>query len=275
MPSQRNKTTLRQLEKTDFLVVSAKTQKPTVNAELEKLGPEIVGGSGEAPPAPDWNNLQEWGITALKSSAEEVRGTDRDLQNSRVRLSQARLDRREKLGRVSAGHRSLRKSFTGTYGGESLPLVGLDAVPAKAMVPAREQMRTVVGRMRDPELSGRLPEPKAGQKPIELEELAQARDLEITDLEDQMGEVDELRKQTDEALVVRDAALAKNRRVYANVGRMLEGVYRLAGLDELADRIRATVRSARKKVEEDSAKPEESKPESDQEVEETETSETA
>ena len=276
MPSQTNRTALRQLEKTDFLVVSARTQKPTVNAELERLGAEIVGaGPGEAPQAPDWNQLQEWGITALENSAEEIRTTDRDLQNRRVRLSQARQERDEKRNRIDTGHRALRRSFGGTYGAESLPLVGLDAEPAKALVPAREQMRTVVDRMRDPQLTTQLPAPLAGQKPIELEELAGARDSEITDLEDQMGEVDELRKQTDEALVARDAALARNRRVYSNVGRVLEGVYRLAGLDELADRIRATVRTARRKVEEEPVTPEESKPDSEQEVEETETTETA
>ena len=254
MPSQTNKSALKQLEKTEFLVVSAKTQKLMVNGRLAKAGPEIVdAGSGEAPPAPDWNQLQEWGIAALDQSAEEVRQTDRDLRKNRVRLRKARQDRNGKVKRVASGHRSLRQSFTGTYGPESLPLVGLDAEPARALLAAREQMREVVERMRDPQLTAALPEPVAGQQPIELATVADARDAELGDLEVKMAEIDGLRKQTDEALFVRGRALAKNRRVYSNVGRLLEGVYRLAGLDQLADRIRVTERSRRKKTEESAA----------------------
>ncbi len=250
MSRTTNKLTLQHLEKTEYLVVSAKTQKPTVNDRLAELGSPPAGeGSGGAPPAPDWNQLQEWSIHSLEDSAEEVRSTDRNLRKTRVRLTKARQDRDGRIERMAAGHRSLRQSFTGTYGPKSLPLVGLDEVPARALMPVREQMRETVGRMRDPQLAAGLPEPLAGQKPIDLESVANARDTEIGDLEAKMGDIDELRKQTDEALIVRDEALAKNRRVYVNVGRLLEGVYRLAGLDELADRIRATQRSARRQQE--------------------------
>ncbi len=253
----QNRTVLKQLEKTEFLVVSGKTQKPTVNDRLAKLELGTAGdGSGGALPAPDWNQLQEWGIAALENSAAEIKRTDRDHRKVRVRLSDARRDRDRKVERIAGGHRALRQSFTGTYGEPSLPLVGLDALPARRLVAVREQMREVVGRMRDPQLAAGLPEPLAGQKPIELETVADAREGEIGDLEVQMGEVDALRKQTDEALIVREEALARNRRVYSNVGRLLEGVYRLAGLDELADRIRATTRAPRKKSEPESSESE-------------------
>ena len=250
MPSQTNRTALRQLEKTDFLVVSAKTQKPTVNDRLQQMGVEIFGeGSGEAPAAPDWNQLQEWSIAALETSAAEVRRTDREHRKSRVRLGKVREDRDQLVTQLASGHRSLRHSFTGTYGTRSLPLVGLDAVPARALKAVQEQMRDVVGRMRDPALTAALPEPLAGQPAIELDELADAREAEVVDLEAKTAETDQLRKQMDESMVVRDQALARNRRVYTNVGRLLEGVYRLVGLDELADRIRATERSPRRRPE--------------------------
>lgn len=248
MSSLTTKAALKQLEKTDFLVVSARTQKPTVNDRLQTTIPELFGeGFGEAPPAPDWNQLQDWSIAALETSATDVRRSDKELRKSRVRLGKARGDRNELLHQLSSGHRSLRQSFTGTYGAVSLPLVGLDAVPARALKAAQEQMREVIGRMRDPDLASALPEPLAGQEPIALDALANARDAEVRDLDAKVAEIDELRKQTDEAMVTRDQVLADNRRVYSNVGRLLEGVYRLAGLDELADRIRATERSPRRK----------------------------
>ncbi len=251
--SNQNQTVLKLLEKTEFLVVSAKTQKPTVNDRLAGLGPAIVGAAGETS-APDWNQLQEWGIAALEASAAEVRESDRAHRKTRVRLSDARRDRNGKMSLITAAHRALRQSFTGTYGAASLPLVGLGEAPVRPLLAVREQMREVVGRMRDPQLATALPAPLAGQKPIDLESVADARDDEIGDLEVQMGRVGALRKQKDEALVARDEAMKRNRRVYSNVGRLLEGVYRLAGLDELANRIRATTRAARRKAE---AEPEE------------------
>ncbi len=251
MPKLTNGSVLKQLEKTDYLVVSARTQKPTVNDRLAKADPEIFGaGSGEAPSAPDWDYFQEWGIAALEQSSKEVRQTDRDLRKSRVRLKKARRDRNRAAKIIFAGHRSLRTSFKGTHGPESLALVGLEEEPAAALQAAREQMSEAVGRMRDPQLAGELPPPLAGQRPIDLESVADARAAELDDFDARMDEIDELRKQTDEALVVRNEALARGRRVYANVGRLLEGVYRLAGLDELADRIRVTRRASRKKEEE-------------------------
>ncbi len=269
MSSQTNKTALKQMEKTEFLVTSAKTQKPTVNDRLSTIGPDIFGeGSGEAPPAPDWNQLQEWGIAALESSVEEMRQTGRAYRKSKVRLGKARQDRNDKLDLVAAAHRTLRKSFAGTYGARSLPLLGLDAEPARALKASREQMGEVVVRMRDPQLASALPEPLAGQRPLELESVADARAAEIGDLEARMGEVDVLVKETDEALVVRNQALARNRRVYSNVGRLLEGVYRLAGLDELADRIRATQRAARKKTD---GEPEEGSATTEPETDQSET----
>ncbi len=254
MPRLTNKSVLKRLEKTDYLIVSARTQKPTVNERLARSGLEIAGtGPGEAPPVPDWNQLQEWGIAALEQSAGEVRQTDRDLRKSRVRLAQARGDRDRKIDLIAAAHRALRQSFTGTYGVESLPLVGLDAVPAQALQAVREQMSEVVGRMRDPQLAESLPAPQAGQKPIDLESVADAREVEIGDLEAKMSEIGRLRKQIDEALVARNQAVAANRRVYSNVGRLFEGMYRLARLDELASRIRATERSSRKQAEPDAS----------------------
>ncbi len=106
--SNQNRTVLKQLEKTDFLVVSGKTQKPTVNDRLAELGPAIIGGAGETP-APDWNQVQEWGIAALESSAAEVREKDRGHRKTRVRLADARRARNGKMTLITAAHRALRQ----------------------------------------------------------------------------------------------------------------------------------------------------------------------
>ncbi len=48
-------------------------------------------------------------------------------------------------------------------------------------------------------------------------------------------------------MIARDETLKLSRRVYSNAGRILEGLYRFAHLDELANRIRLTEPTTRKK----------------------------
>ncbi|MCP3958158.1 MAG: hypothetical protein GY719_09930 [bacterium] len=234
--------------KTEFLVTSIKTHKPTVTVRIGEAGIEIFAGvEGEAPAAPDWNQVQDWGVAALEASAAEVKKTDRAYRNNLVHLNQARQDRNETLGELKGAHRVMRSSFNGTYGGESLPLMGLEGVPARAHLAFREQIGEVVSRMSDPVMVGALPAPRAGQSAIAIDSLVEARTGEITELEDRMEDVRGARKRATESKAVRDETRKKHRRVYSNVARIQEGIYRLAGLDELADKIRATQRAARKK----------------------------
>ncbi len=58
-----------------------------------------------------------------------------------------------------------------------------------------------------------------------------------------------IRKRLDASIVARDETRRRHRRIYANVARVQEGLYRLAGLDDLADRIRVTEPSPRQKKE--------------------------
>ncbi len=244
MSSQFHKKTLKQMEKTEFLVASARTWKPTVNAR--RAGAGSPGTRSGSPGEPDWDHVQEWCIDELETSAESLRRADRHHREQRVFLQQARLDRDLRLAGLESGQRALRRSFSGTYGPESLALFGLDAEPARALVAAREQIRGIVVLLRDPQMAAGLPAPKAGQAPIPLTPLADFWDGEITALEARMLEIDQLRKKAQEAMIARDQALKQSRRAYANAGRILEGLYRFAGLDQLADRIRLTERSPRK-----------------------------
>lgn len=251
MSSQITKPALQLVEKTEFLVSSVRTHKPTLGANLAELPPELFPGvGGEEPTAPDWNHLQDWNIAALEASAEEVRQTDQDHRENLVQLAQLRADRRALLTRFQTGHRALRDSFTGTYGKDSLPLVGLDSPPARASLAAREQLREVISRMRDPELAEGLPDPLAGQSSIDLVSLSDAREAEIKRYDENGAELKSMRKRVVESRVRRLEARARNRRAYSNFARIQEGLYRLAGLDDLADRIRFNARSPNKKTEE-------------------------
>ncbi len=250
MKSQISRAALKLLEMTEFLVTSVRNLKSTAVAHLGEVFQDLLAGAG-APPAPDWSAVQDFNLALLTASAAEVQRTDRDHRHNRVRDRQLRRQRRHLVRVLKAGYRDLRQSFTGTYGEDALPLVGLDAPAEKRYLAVREQMREVIARMLDSELAARLPATRAGQAPIDLEALAGARQGEVEELEVTMEAIQESGKQLDASIVTRNEARRRHRRIYANVFRVQEGLYRLAGLDDLADRIRFTVPSPPTKQEED------------------------
>ena len=239
MSSLTTRETLQMFEKTEFAITSTTTQKATVTAELtEALGGDLTAPDGTTVAMPDWDAVQTYHAALLERSAEEVRKADQDHRLNRVNVSQVRQKRRQLAGGLKRRHRDLRKSFTGTYGEEALPLVGLDAPPAKAFLAIREQQLETVERMRDPELASQLPEPRSGQEALNLVTLADRAEKGVRDFEAAGEEIQRMRKVLDESLIARKEAQKRHRRLYLNVVRIQEGYYRLAGLDELADRIR-------------------------------------
>jgi hypothetical protein len=78
---------------------------------------------------------------------------------------------------------------------------------------------------------------------------------EVAALGESLTELDRMLKEGDQALVNRQATLDSQRRTYVNVARSQEAYYRLAEEDDLADRIRPSLRRATRR-----ARPEESEP---------------
>ncbi len=252
MATQISKAALKQLEKTSYLASSMRTQKPIVNARLADLKLELLAGETADPASvPDWDHLQEWGISKLEASALDVRQVDRTHRHKLVHLDKRRDDRVTFVDEVNEDYRQLRQSFSGTYGDNALALVGLDAVLARSFLAISEQVSELIVRMRDPGMAAALPEPTAGQSPIDLEVLATAWEARTEKLDQMSAEIDTLINNAQESRVLVQETLQRSQRLYVNVGRLQEGLYRLAGLGELADRMRATVRAPRKKVDDE------------------------
>ncbi len=247
MTSQTSKAALRSLDRTEFLVMSTRTQKPNVSIRLTQVFiPALTGADGEVAPTTDWDLVQESHAGLLETSAAEVQRTDKAHRVNKVKMSEMRRKRRKLVAGLTSRHRDLRSSFTGTYGKDALPLVGLDATPERRFLAVREQQLEILERLRDPELASRLPEPRGGQAALDLTALADAIETEILELEVAMEAIQRMQKQVDESLVVKRETLRQHRRLYVNVARIQESYYRLAGLDELADRIRSPAFPRRK-----------------------------
>ncbi|MEM7587404.1 MAG: hypothetical protein AAF560_28710 [Acidobacteriota bacterium] len=277
MSSNTSKTVLRELEKTSYLVTSIRATQPLVNArlaELPPLGPS--GGETEVAAAiqpPDWDHLQNWAIVSLESAGDEIRGTDHAMRQLRVRVLQLRADRRDEVRAMSSDYRAVRRTFTGVYGVEALALIGLDAEPARGVLAIREQIQELIQRMREPQLRATLPPPRAGQSAPDWDALTHGWQARLRRYDDLTASIDNLAKEAQELRVVLREVRSRNRRLYANVGRVQEGLYRLAGLDDLADRMRAVERSPRKKPESETESEETSPPDAAEGPEGSEASE--
>ena len=249
MTSQTSKAALWSFEQAEWLATSTQTQNPMVSGELDELYRSILPEGEEVPDLPDFKVVQSSNVLLLLHSADNVRRADQAHRKNLVELDNMRSRRRQMAEGFKQRYRDERKSFEGTYGEDSLAYVGLDAPPGLSFLAVREQLLEFRERLRDPETPGKLGNPLPGHSPVEPETLADAVDGEVSAYDTLMTDIRQQRKRADESLSVKKAALADHRRVVVNVARIQEGYYRLVGLDDLADRIRAARR--RRKAKED------------------------
>lgn len=93
--------------------------------------------------------------------------------------------------------------------------------------------------MNDPEQLAQLPAPRGGMAVLDFAALSAVVRQLVADFEAYLEKIKDLRKTVKKLALERREAIKLHRRVYANVGRVQEGLFRLAGLDDLAAQIRA------------------------------------
>lgn len=242
MSSQSNRETVLSLDKAEYLGASTKTHMPTVSPKLDEVyGMLPPRGEGEGPRTHDWDGLQGDNADLLDHSSRNVRSTSHAYRVAKVRVFEIRRRRDAKGTDLRQHHRSLKKRFLAGYDEDDLDLVALELPPSPRIADLREQCRDFVERARDPELPAKLRGPKTPTAALEFPALADEFEEIVDDYDELNKELKEAEKERDEAFAAREAAKQLNRRIYTNVARIQEGFYRLAGLDELADRIRKTI----------------------------------
>lgn len=251
MGSQTTVATLRSLDLGEYVITSTRTQKPEVSGELGHLFLKVVPDDRQSEvTVPDWDQIQEANASLLECSLANVRDKDQAHRLNQVTWDQMRADRKTLIDDLRDQHRGLRLIVTGTYGADALPLVGLDAPPEVRMVAVREQALELLERLREPRLAAQLPAPRTGVAPLDLEAIADGIETKIRELETLLAEMKRMRTTLDASLVARRHALQHHNQIYLNVARVQEAYYRLAGLDELAKRIRTVFRATRRKTKE-------------------------
>lgn len=268
MGPQTTKTILRFLDKAEYLVTSIRTQLKVVSPKLIEFFSLLPPTSEGEPAWPDWASVQEANAVRLEQATAETHQASqaylaaKSLVNATLRL------RNKLVKNLKQRYRNLRGSFGSTYTEEALPLTGLVDPPLRNFLAFREQCLFVIKRMRLEGLIEQLGGPVADLSPLDIDTIGTGLETAVGAIEAVLDDLREHQKLRDEALIVKQQAEDHLRLVYANVARIQEGYYRLAGLDELADRIRLTIPKSAK-----SSPPSTTPPTTTEPIKETEPSE--
>lgn len=232
--------TLLGLDKAEYLVTSTRTQKAAVSPRLAETF-SVVTPAGDEPT--DWDKMQDRKADLLDHHRKVTRDASNVHRSAKVKVKQIRRRRNRTANGLRLYYRGLKTNFEATYEIDVAELVGLDAPPERKPFAFREQLIDVVERVRDPSLVDKLGSSREGSALLDLEALGLDLEGRVGVLDAVLAELTEAEKVRDEALVVRNEARRQLRRVTVNIARIQEGYYRLVGLDDLADRLRLSIRA--------------------------------
>lgn len=244
MQGHSTKETLLGLNQAEYLGASTLTQLSTVSPKLAEVYSVVPpSGEGEGPPTPDFDKVQGSNAGLLAHANGELRTTSFFYRTAKVKVIDLRKTRDNTAEELQDVYRALKLRAESAYGRKKLALLGLAGQPADNVTALREQLRDVADRASASNVTEALGPPRPLGIPIDFEAVVVELREKLEVLEQLMKDLTEAEKVRDEAFAAKKAAQDRHRRVRINVARIQEGYYRLAGLDELADRIRFTVRS--------------------------------
>lgn len=240
MEREVNKTTVLIINKAQYLSQSTGTQLEFVSPLLNDFFNRPAPSEGPDTPPVDYRAAQQSNIVLLDEGIQEVQEKSQAHRIAKIETSNA-LRERDVFGREITGRfRGLRSSAKASYK-ERWLLLGLVAPPETDHTGMYERCRDLHEYLLDPQMPIRLGDPEDGQPAFDFPQLASTLGPRLDLYKQSLDRWVEAKKQRDDALISKRAAVKRLRSLYANIARIQEGYFRLAGLEELADRIRLTI----------------------------------
>ncbi len=158
-----------------------------------------------------------------------------------IQVSKAQKRSEELASKVYDKQTSARQILAGLYGSEHQ----FELAAAKGNTPQGpktlpEQVDQTVKLLRNPE--GETPAKKVGGVDVDFTGMADDLDGDLTEYKSSRVGVERRRKEADATRIASNQAIAEYDRVFPAVATSLEGLFRLVGERDLADRIRTSVR---------------------------------
>lgn len=248
-PSTKEIVTL--LDQAEFLGTSIRTQRGTVSPELNGVfSPPPPLGDGEPASPTNWDGVQLQNADLIDKAVLEVQEASQGHRSAKIRVSDVITERQDATTDLRKRHRAHQQILKGASGPRGLTLTGLDSSPVTTILGMREQSTLVLKQYEDPSVREKLasiPKDEAPGPVPDMDTLSGDLRDDIETFETAQSSLNQAKKVRDEAYVNKTEALDRLHRVVVNVARVQEGYYRLAGLDDLADRLRLTIRGSKSK----------------------------
>ena len=251
MSSQPNLGTLTILDRGEYLSTTIRTQKGETTGALNDVYGVLPprDGQTEGPRQFNWDQAQEDNIDLVDNAVLGVQEASKSHRGTKI-LVAGEFRNRAKVAKVLRNHhRSMQQIIQGCCGEEGLKLVGLDVPPTRRKLGVREQYGLIYRQMGHPALPDKLSElarTHSGASTPDVAGFLSVMETNIQAFEAAQASLNEAKKRRDQAYANKQTALGDLRNVVVNVARIQEGYYRLAGLDDLADRMRLTIPRSRR-----------------------------
>lgn len=177
----------------------------------------------------------------LVDSQERLADADHQHVEQLRKVLELREKRDEARPRMQQQLTTARHLFEEMHGqGTAFVVAGLESPTAKTVTKLLRQADLAIARCEQPDLV--LPPSRVAGFKVDPVEVANGLKAESGQLKGTLGEIRLARRKAQETRKVKNRVLEEHKVTFLWTARTLEGFYRLAGEDELADRIRPSVR---------------------------------
>lgn len=207
---------------------------------VEKLEVLLKPFLPEAAPMPHMGHVLQTLLNLLVDAASHLVESGWQRYEEGVMDSNFREARNDSFTELRPKLFRIRDLFRGALGQKGPRLVALDNGVETTYLALLHQVTYIHGRLTDPKLL-------EGQDlwlPLEPLKLAELIEPEMTQLKTAMDSLTAEQRATEEALLALREMQEKSKRCYVEGARLVEGFYRLVGMDEEANRIRLVRRRA-------------------------------
>ncbi len=237
------------------IAVAIVTDGDRIGGRLNEINPLPVE---EGEPAFDYRkHMQSLGLQLEEAQADVVAAEDEHAAR-KIRVARRRSELDE-VGRVSYDKMVVaRQGLETVYESGSYELAFLTGKTPRAPERLYGQLEQSVGLLKQPAVEPRQPKSKAVS--IDHDQVLEDLEPELPLLRGAIDRHARTKKEAEGSLVAKQEAVRNLRRTVVWVGRTTEGLFYLAGEDELAKRIRTSTRRPLRPSEESSEEPAEDSP---------------
>ncbi len=176
----------------------------------------------------------------LTLDLDRVVATDRTYRDQKAREVLSRVWRDEQLEAVTSGVVGLRQAFTGFYSPHKLAEFGFARQTSRQPEELMEQVSHLVSRLSDSELD--LTGSRFGELQLDAPNLARELVGSVETFQQVADELAREERRTEARKLAKDEALSEYNQSFLWIARTVESLCRLAGLDEVAKRVRPSNR---------------------------------